>query len=41
MTEILPNRYSSDSSQQELLNEYANDRVRMVFNSLLLSCALD
>ena len=31
MTEIIANGYSSDSTQQELSNEYQQDRVKMIF----------
>ena len=31
MTETLAYRYSSESTQQELSNEYQHDRVMMVF----------
>ena len=31
MTETLANGYSSESTQQELSNEYQHDRVSMVF----------
>ena len=31
MAETLANGYSSDSTQRELLNEYLNDRVMMIF----------
>ena len=41
MTETLAHGYSSDSSQQELSNEYQYDRVRTYFHNFLLLCALD
>ena len=31
MTETLANGYSSESTQQELSNEYKHDRVKMIF----------
>ena len=37
MTEPLAHGYSSESTQQELSNEYQHDRVKMVFRNL---CAL-
>ena len=33
--------HSSESTQQELSNEYQHDRVEMVFKKSLCSCALD
>ena len=41
ITETLANRYSSESTRQELSNEYQDDRVSMVFQRILHSCALD
>ena len=41
ITETLANGYSSESTQQELSNEYQNNRVLMVFKNLLSSCALE
>ena len=38
MTETLAHGYSSESTQQELSNEYQHDRV---FSKSLPSCALD
>ena len=38
MTETLANWYSSESTQQELSNEYQHDRVTMVFKNL---CVLE
>ena len=37
ITETLANRYSSESTQRELSNEYQDDRVSMVFHE---SCIL-
>ena len=34
MTETLAHGYSSESTQQELSNEYQHDRVKMVFKNL-------
>ena len=34
MTETLAHGYSSESTQQELSNEYQHDRVTMVFKNL-------
>ena len=34
MTETLANGYSSESTQQELSNEYQHDRVQMIFKNL-------
>ena len=34
MTETLTHGYSSESTQQELMNDYQNDRVHMVFISV-------
>ena len=34
MTEIPTYGYSSDSSQQELSNEYQDDRVKMFFRNM-------
>ena len=34
MTETLTNVYSSESTQQELSNEYQHDRVQMIFKNL-------
>ena len=34
MTNTLAHGYSSESTQQELYNEYQHDRVRMVFKDL-------
>ena len=36
MTETLAHRYSSESTQGELLNEYQHDRVYMAIKNLLL-----
>ena len=36
MIETLANGYSSDSTQQELSNEYQHDRVKMVFKNLCI-----
>ena len=41
MTETLANRYSYESAQRELSNGYQYDRVQMVFQIFLRSCALD
>ena len=40
MTESLAHGYSSDSTQQELTNEYQHDRVKMFCNKSLRPCAL-
>ena len=34
MTETLAHGYSSDSTQQQLSNEYQHDRVQMVFKNI-------
>ena len=34
MTETLAHRYSSESTQGELSNEYRHDRVKIVFKKL-------
>ena len=34
MTETLPNGYSYESTQRELLNEYPHDRVWIVFKDI-------
>ena len=39
LTETLANGYSSESTQQELSNEYQYDRVKMVFKKLCI-CVL-
>ena len=36
MTETLANGYSSESTQQELSNEYQHDRFQMVFKNLCI-----
>ena len=36
MTETLANGYSSESTQQELSNEYQHDRVQMFFKNLCI-----
>ena len=36
MTETLANRYSSESTQQELSNNYQHDWVWMVFKNLCI-----
>ena len=36
MTGTLENRYSSQGTQRELLNEYQHDRVPMVFKNLCI-----
>ena len=36
MTENLSHGYSSESTQQELSNEYQRDKVKMVFKNLCL-----
>ena len=35
-TETLANGYSTESTQQELSNEYQHDRVKMVFKNLFV-----
>ena len=41
MIETLAHGYSSESTQQELFNEYQHDRFRFSKNRSLCSCALD
>ena len=41
MIETLANGYSSESTQQELYNEYQFGMVKMIFIFFLLICALD
>ena len=36
MTETLANGYSSESTQQELSNDYQHDRVKMVFKNIFI-----
>ena len=36
MTETLAHGYSSESTQQELSNEYQHDRVQMAFKNLCI-----
>ena len=36
MTETIAHRYSSESTQQELSNEYQHDRVKMFFKNLCI-----
>ena len=36
MTKTLVYEYSSESAQQDLSNEYQDDRVKMVFKNLVL-----
>ena len=36
MTETLENGYSSESTQQDLSNEYQHDRVQMVFKNICI-----
>ena len=37
MTETLANEYLSESTQQELSNEYQHDRVRIIFKKIFAS----
>ena len=41
MAETLAHRYSSESTQRELSNEYQHNRVKMVFKKTLRPYALD
>ena len=41
MTQTLANGYSSESTRQELSNEYQHDSVTMIFKKSLRPCALD
>ena len=38
-TETLAHEYSSESTQQELSNEYQHDRVKMVFKKIMAKVA--